>query len=245
VTLKWLAPYTVTRVLLARYNKWWLPWCGKCSILLGHTTIVATIRGGQQPVVVGGCTVADCWHATPALPVTAILVRRVCPLSTTAALSWACTIETREPSCMAVPAASSFILEARSPQPWDTWLHCSPPERGDRVRSGGSCDSTGVLLRKEAGLRLLNTWQHQNPLQWGGEVRSWGTYGSTWALISGEAGSGVTGHVTALEPSSTGRRGLELWDTWWHRSPPQLGDGVQSCRTHISIEALFSGVERP
>jgi hypothetical protein len=47
-------------------------------------------------------------------------------------------------------------------------------------------------------------------------------------------------HVAAPEPFSARRRGLELWNTWWRQSPPQLGGGVWSCGTHGSIRALLS-----
>jgi hypothetical protein len=78
--LKWLAPYTITRVLLSRCSKWWLLWCGECSILSNRTTIIVTTRGCQQHVVVSSCTVAACWHATPALPATAALCQTRAPL---------------------------------------------------------------------------------------------------------------------------------------------------------------------
>jgi hypothetical protein len=51
---------------------------------------------------------------------------------------------------------------------------------------------------------------------------------------------GVTGYVAASEPSSTGRRGLEPYDTWQRRSSPQLGGEVESHRTHGSTGAHFS-----
>jgi hypothetical protein len=35
-----------------------------------------------------------------------------------------------------------------------------------------------------------------------------------------------------LEPSSTRRRGLVLWDTWQRPSPPRQGGVVWSCQTH-------------
>jgi hypothetical protein len=42
------------------------------------------------------------------------------------------------------------------------------------------------------------------------------THGSTRALLSREVGTGAMGHVAAPKPSSVGRRGSELRDTWQH-----------------------------
>jgi hypothetical protein len=48
----------------------------------------------------------------------------------------------------------------------------------------------------------------------------------------------ATRHVAASEPSSTGRQGPELLDTWWHESPPQQGGEAQSYCTRGGTEAL-------
>jgi hypothetical protein len=54
-------------------------------------------------------------------------------------------------------------------------------------------------------------------------------------LYSRPMDSGETrGGARALR---TGRRGLELWDVWWRRSPPEQGGRVQSCGTHGDIGA--------
>jgi hypothetical protein len=80
---------------------------------------------------------------------------------------------------------------------------------------------------------------------WGGRAQSRETHGSTGALPCGEAGSRAEGHVAAPEPISTGRRGLELRDTWLCQSPPRQGGGVQShvsrgsAGAHLSKEAGF------
>jgi hypothetical protein len=66
-------------------------------------------------MVVGGCTVATCWHATLVLPVTTALVKRVRPLPTIAALSCAYALGTRDPSCTTEPTTSFFTLEVRRP----------------------------------------------------------------------------------------------------------------------------------
>jgi hypothetical protein len=60
-------------------------------------TIIALTRGGQQPMVDGGCTIVACWHVTPALLVVVASVRCVRPLPTTLALSGVCTLGTCEP----------------------------------------------------------------------------------------------------------------------------------------------------
>jgi hypothetical protein len=109
-------PIQVTMVLMARCSKWWLIRCGerwliRCgersvpshsysknsqpcrAVLPGRIAIVAMIRGGQEPAMVGSCT----YCGTSVLPVTVALVRRVHPLLTTVALSCACGLRTREP----------------------------------------------------------------------------------------------------------------------------------------------------
>jgi hypothetical protein len=57
----------------------------------------------------------------------------------------------------------------------------------------------------------------------GCRIRSRGTRSSTGALPSWEAGSGTVGHAAAPEPSRARRRGLELQNTWQHRSPSCAG----------------------
>jgi hypothetical protein len=69
---------------------------------------------------------------------------------------------------------------------------------------------------------------------------SYGTCGGAGAHPSREVGSGAIGHVAAPEPSSAGRRGPELLDTWRRRSPPEQGGGVWSYRTHGGSGALLS-----
>jgi hypothetical protein len=69
-------------------------------------------------------------------------------------------------------------------------------------------------------------------------TESHGTHGSSEALPSREVGSEATGHVTVPEPSRAGRRGPEPQDAWQHRSPPELGGGVQSHGTRGNTRAL-------
>jgi hypothetical protein len=63
-----------------------------------------------------------------------------------------------------------------------------------------------------------------------------------------EAESGAMEHVEAPEPTSAGKRGPKLSDTWQRRSSPQQGDEVQSRGTHdsdgadLDREARFSAV---
>jgi hypothetical protein len=57
-------------------------------------TTIASTRGGQQPMVAGGCTVAVCWHILSALLVIVASIMRVCPLPTTIALSVTCALGT-------------------------------------------------------------------------------------------------------------------------------------------------------
>jgi hypothetical protein len=90
------------------------------------------------------------------------------------------------------------------------------------------------------GLKLLQTWQHQSPPQPGGGVQRCCTRGGTRALLSREAWSGAAVHVVAPEPSSAGKRGLELLDTWRHWSAPQHVGGVRSYRTRGSISCSLS-----
>jgi hypothetical protein len=153
----------------------------------GHITTVATTRGGQQPVVIGGCTVAASWHVTSALPVNVVFVKRVRLLPTTVALLCASDLPTREPSY-----AASFTLEARNPQ-----------------RAAGHVAALEPSRKGRSDMEPRNTWQHRCPPRQGG-----GTRGIAGTLLSREAGSGATRHMAASEPSLSGRQGPKLRDTW-------------------------------
>jgi hypothetical protein len=61
---------------------------------------------------------------------------------------------------------------------------------------------------------LSNTWQRRSSTQHGGKARDHGTRGSTGAHLSKEMRSGAAGHVTALEPTSTGRCDPKLQLAW-------------------------------
>jgi hypothetical protein len=50
----------------------------------------------------------------------------------------------------------------------------------------------------------------------------------------------ATVHVVVSEPSRTGRRGPEPWDTWQRQSPPEQGGRVWSCGTRGNAGALPS-----
>jgi hypothetical protein len=93
-----------------------------------------------------------------------------------------------------------------------------------------------VALRKPRDMLL-----HWNPLKRGDRVQSHRSHDSVGAVLSGEAGSRAMEHGAALEPSSTGRRGPELRDTWQHLSPPQLGGGVRSYGHVLAPEPSLAG----
>jgi hypothetical protein len=59
-------------------------------------------------------------------------------------------------------------------------------------------------------------------------------------LPLGQAKPGAMGHVAAPEPTSSGRRGTELRDTWQCRSSPQQGDEVRGCGARGSAGAHLS-----
>jgi hypothetical protein len=61
---------------------------------------------------------------------------------------------------------------------------------------------------------LWDTWQHRSSPHQGGKDRSRETRGSAGGHLSKEVRSGVTGHVVAPEPTSTGRCGPKLQLTW-------------------------------
>jgi hypothetical protein len=63
------------RPVLSYYNALHGQQCD--AILSGHLTVVAMTKGGQQPMVVGGCTEAADWHITPAIPATTAFKRPV------------------------------------------------------------------------------------------------------------------------------------------------------------------------
>jgi hypothetical protein len=63
------------------------------------------------------------------------------------------------------------------------------------------------------------------------------THGSIGAPTLGEVESKAMGHVVALEPTSVGRRGPELRDTWRHQSSPQQGDEIRGRETCGSARA--------
>jgi hypothetical protein len=66
------------------------------------------------------------------------------------------------------------------------------------------------------GLESEDTRLHRSPSPSGGEVQSHWTRGSVGVHVGREAGSGAVGHVTASEPTLTGRQGLELQGTRQH-----------------------------
>jgi hypothetical protein len=85
-------------------------------------------------------------------------------------------------------------------------------------------------------LGAVGTWQHRSsPL---GEARP-GPRGSAGAHLGREARSEAEEHVATPEPTSTGRRGPELRNTWQRRSSTQQGGEAQghgprgSTRTHL------------
>jgi hypothetical protein len=85
-----------------------------------------------------------------------------------------------------------------------------------------------------------DTWRCRSPPQQGGRVWDRRTRGSTGAFLSREVGSRAAGHVAAPEPSSAGRPGPGLWDTWRRRSLPQQGGRVRGRRTRGRAGAFLS-----
>jgi hypothetical protein len=71
----------------------------------------------------------------------------------------------------------------------------------------------------------------------GGRARKHGTRGSTGAHLVREARSGAEGHMAAPELTLSGKQGLELRDTWQHRSSHQQGGEVQGRGTHGGAKA--------
>jgi hypothetical protein len=102
-------------------------------------------------------------------------------------------LETREPNCVPRAAKPFFILVIHSPS-------------GGR----GTRGDTGAPFSGRQSPELWDTWQHRNSPHQGGKIRSRGTHGSTGAYLSNEVRSGASGHVVALEPTSTERCGLKL-----------------------------------
>jgi hypothetical protein len=116
-------------------------------------------------------------------------------------------------------AKSFFILMVHSP-PGAVGHVAAPelPSQEGKARSHGTCGSTRAHLV-------------------GGKVQSWGTRGSTGAHLSKEVRYGVMGHMAAPEPTSVGRWGSELRDTWWRRSSPQQGGEVWGRGTRGDVRA--------
>jgi hypothetical protein len=217
----------------------------------GHNTTVATTKGSQQTVMVGSCTLAACWHITPALPDTAALVKCVTPLPATATLSCVCALGTREPSCATKPATSSFTLEAhgpqrtmrhvtalepssaekRGPEPWGTWQYQSPPQQGGRVRNYETCGGAGALSR-EVGFRAMGHVSAPDPSSAGKRFRSCRTRDGTGALLSREARFGVVEHVAA-------RRSMSCSLSWPHACMRGTRSaGVTSCISETLIKVI-------
>jgi hypothetical protein len=73
--------------------------------------------------------------------------------------------------------------------------------------------------------------------RWGRKVR-----GSTGALLSGRQDRG---HVTASEPTSTGRRGPELRNTWQHRSSPLEKAEPRAMGHVVALEPTSTGRRGP
>jgi hypothetical protein len=61
---------------------------------------------------------------------------------------------------------------------------------------------------------------------------------ATSFMLEARAPQRALGRVAAPDPSSAGRRGPELWDTWQRRIPPLWGGGVWSRGTCGSTKAL-------
>jgi hypothetical protein len=86
-------------------------------------------------------------------------------------------------------------------------------------RALDTCEPSCVAEQLDISLFLWST------VRWGRGVR-----GSTGALISGRRG---WGHVAAPEPTSAGRCGLELRNTWQRRSTP-LGETESGAMKHVT-----------
>jgi hypothetical protein len=77
-----------------------------------------------------------------------------------------------------------------------------------------------IYLRPTIHWGSQDAWQHRDPSWLGGRVRSHRTCDSTGAHLNREVRSGAIWHVTVPEPTSSGRRGPEPYDTWQCQSPP-------------------------
>jgi hypothetical protein len=128
-------------------------------------TTVDSTRGGQQPMVAGGCTIVTCWHITMALLVIVASVKCMCPLLATVALSGACAPWERVSlKCITEPTVTSFIFEARNPQRAMGHMVAPEPSLVERLLwSHGTHHSAVALLSREVGPELCDTWQRWSP----------------------------------------------------------------------------------
>jgi hypothetical protein len=120
-------------------------------------------------------------------------------------------------ACLGQLSLSLFLWSTARRGPWDTWQHRSTPLRKGEPRAVGH-----VAVPKRPSEE--------------GRARSHGTCGRTGDLVK-EARSGAEGHVTALELTSTRRRGPGPWDIWQHRSSPRQGGKVRGRETRGSTGA--------
>jgi hypothetical protein len=78
----------------------------------------------------------------------------------------------------------------------------------------------------------------------GSDVRSLGTRCGTGAHLSREVRSGATGHVTAPEPTSAKKQGLEPWNMRQCWSSPYPRSKVRSHWTRDGVGAHFDKIAR-
>jgi hypothetical protein len=110
------------------------------------------------------------------------------------------------------------------------WQRQSPPYQGGGIQSHRTHGAPEPSLSVRRGPEPLDTWQRQSPPYQGGRVRSHWTRGDVGVLPIGVAGSGATRHMATLEPSLSGRQGLEPLNTWRCWSPPSLEGKVREGR---------------
>jgi hypothetical protein len=94
------------------------------------------------------------------------------------------------------------------------WQHQSSPLEEAEPGDIGYVVASKTTSTGRSGLKLRDMWQRRSSPQQRGEVWNHGKDGRTGVHLGREARSGATGHVAATEPTSAGRRGLELYDMW-------------------------------
>jgi hypothetical protein len=131
-------------------------------------------RGGQQPVVVGGCTEAADWHITPAIPATTAFKRQCSTIMHVRLANM--HVPQERASLAARPCQHHLSLYLRPTtlrELRSMWRHWSPSPQGGGVQSYWTPGSARALLSREMELGAVVPMETPEPSpagRWGPEL---------------------------------------------------------------------------